>query len=137
MAPGNRAQRPSKRDVAMELGSSLLFWDHIVASLSETHGSIEEEWKTSKSDFGWMCLLKHKKRTLVYLTPDKSEIRVAIVLGERAVGLALASRLPAEIKLLIEAARPYAEGRGIRFPVASVEDVATVIDLVAIKTSPK
>jgi len=121
----------------MELGSSLLFWDHIVASLSETHGSIEEEWKTSKSDFGWMCLLKHKKRTLVYLTPDKSEIRVAIVLGERAVGLALASRLPAEIKLLIEAARPYAEGRGIRFPVASVEDVATVIDLVAIKTSPK
>jgi hypothetical protein len=131
------SKAPSKRAIASELGSAQKLWDGIVATLSETYGSVDQEWKPSKAPFGWICLLKHKNKTLVYLTPEKPGIRVAIVLGERAVALALASRLPGGIKSLIKAARPYAEGRGIRFPVVSAEDVPTVIDLVAIKTSPK
>jgi len=57
------------------------------------------------------------------MTPEKRTIRVAIVLGERAVALALASGIPESIKTLIKEARPYAEGRGIRFPVSSAADV--------------
>jgi len=84
-----------------------------------------------------MCLLKQKKRTLLYLTPEKDAVRVAIVLGERAVALALASGLPEEIKVLIRKAPPYVEGRGIRFPICSANDVPIVSDLVAIKTLPR
>ncbi len=49
----------------------------------------------------------------------------------------MASGLPKNIKALIEAARPYAEGRGIRFPVGTTAEVPIVNDLVAIKTTPK
>ncbi len=82
-----------------------------------------------------MCMLQHKKRTLLYLTPDKDRIWVAIVLGERAFQLALASSLPEVIKNLFLEARPYAEGRGIRFPIHSPEDLPAVAELLEIKTT--
>ena len=129
--------KPSPQGIAKVLGAALNVWDQILSSISELLGAIEQEWKPSKSDFGWMCLLKHKKRTVVYLTPEAGSIRIAVVLGERAVELALASRLPAKIKRLIREARPYAEGRGIRFPVSSESDLPVVSELVAIKTTPK
>ena len=129
--------KPSPKDVAKELGDALNVWDQILSSISRALGGVEQDWKPSKSDFGWMCLLKHKKRTILYLTPEAGSIRVAIVLGERAVELALASRLPAKIKRMIREARPYAEGRGIRFPVSSESDLPVVSELIAIKTTPK
>jgi hypothetical protein len=71
------------------------------------------------------------------MTPEPGTITVAIVLGERAVALALASNIPGSIKSMIREARKYAEGRGIRFQVEGAADIATVRDLIAIKTTPK
>ncbi len=72
---------------------------------------------------------------LLCLTPEKERIWAAIVLGERAVALALASELPEDVKVLIREARPYAEGRGIPFPASSTADALIVSDLVVIKTT--
>jgi hypothetical protein len=132
-----KARAPSGHDLAGTLGSAQGVWDAILAALVEQHGPIDLEWKPSKADFGWICLLKHGKRTLVYLTPEQEAVTVAVVLGERAVALALASALPDAIKALIREARPYAEGRGIRFLARSLADVPVVRELVAIKTTPK
>jgi hypothetical protein len=132
-----RSNTPREEDLASELGAAEDIWNAIIALVARKFGSIDKEWRSSKASFGWMCLLRHKKRTLLYLTPEKERVRVAIVLGERAVALALASELPEGIKALIREARPYAEGRGIRFPVSSTADVFVVRDLVAIKTKPK
>ena len=71
------------------------------------------------------------------MTPDKEKIWIAVVLGERAVAIAAASALPSGIKKLIAEARPYAEGRGIRFPLSSSRDIRVVTELVTIKTTPK
>ena len=67
----------------------------------------------------------------------KGEGMVAIVLGERAYELAMASSVPAAIKTMFSEATPYAEGRGIRFLVNSQSDLSTVKKLVGIKTTPK
>jgi hypothetical protein len=83
-----------------------------------------------------MALLQHKKRTLLYLIPQKRKILVAIVLGARAYGLAKTSVLPAVIKTLLVEAKPYAEGRGIRFPVSSARDIPAIARLVEIKVAP-
>ena len=128
---------PSRKELETELGVAYEVWQRVIAAVVETAGSVESEWKPSKSNFGRLCLLKRKKRTILYLTPEKDAVLVAIVLGERAVGLALASQLPETIKTMIRDARPYAEGRGIRFPINSTDDVNMVSDLVAIKTQPK
>lgn len=83
-----------------------------------------------------MCLLKQKKRTLLYVTPEDVAVQVAVVLGERACKVALASDLEEKIKNLIREARPYVEGRGFRFDVKSASDVSSVIELIRIKTTP-
>jgi hypothetical protein len=62
---------------------------------------------------------------------------VATVLGERAYGMALAGSLPAPIKKMFAEARPYAEGRGIRFSVYSLSHISTIKTLVEVKTTAR
>jgi hypothetical protein len=119
------------------LGAAGALWSGIVRVVEDAVSPLDTEWKPSKTAFGRVCLLQYKKRTLLYLTPEKGEVTVAIVLGERACGLAMTSSLPAAIKKLFAEARPYAEGRGIRFAVSSPNDMSTIKQLVEIKTTPR
>jgi hypothetical protein len=128
---------PTKTQLDAAIGGTDVLWNGIVEAIGRKFQPLDPEWKPSKLSFGWVHLLKHKKRTLLYLFPDGGQLMVSIVLGERAVALAMDSALPDEIKKMIAEARPYVEGRGIRFPVHSAADVKTVTDLVDIKTTPK
>jgi len=74
---------------------------------------------------------------LLYLTPEKEKVRVAIILGERAYALAMTSSLPAAIKRMLSEARPYAEGRGIRLSVSSPREISTIKKLVQLKITPQ
>jgi hypothetical protein len=132
-----KVKPPTDAELRAVLGSADVLWSGIVNAVEDLASPLDTEWKPSKTEFGRMCLLQHKKRTLLYLTPEKEKIRVAIVLGERAYGLAMASSLPAAIKKMFSEARAYAEGRGIRFVVSSASDVSTVKKLAELKTTPK
>jgi hypothetical protein len=131
-----KSTNPNRRKIAATLGDALEIWDTLVAALEAEYGPLTAEWKASKSDFGSMCAWKQKKRTVVYLTPETEAVCVAIVLGERAAQAALDSDLPATIKSLIAAARPYAEGRGIRLSVKSLDELPAILQLAALKMSP-
>ena len=132
-----KVKPPTDAELRAALGSADVLWSGIVNAVEELASPLDTEWKPSTTEFGRMCLLQHKKRTLLYLTPEKEKITVAMVLGERAYGLAIASSLPAAIKKMFSEARAYAEGRGIRFVVNSASDISTVRKLAEIKTTPK
>ncbi len=93
-----KVSSPTSAELKAVLGSADDLWSGIVRVVEEMFSPLNSEWKPSKTEFGRMCLLQHKKRTLLYLTPEKEQVRVAIILGDRAYGLALASSLPAAIK---------------------------------------
>lgn len=126
---------PSRAELEEVLGSALPLWDGLIEAATAGHGPLELLWKVAKSEFGCLCALRQKKRTLLYLTPDRGKIWIAIVLGERAFQLAMASSLPQVIKTLLLEARPYVEGRGIRFPSESQEDLPMIAELLRIKTA--
>jgi hypothetical protein len=128
---------PTEEKLNAVLGSASPLWSGIVRAVEEMVAPLDRQWKPSKSAFGSMCLLQHKKRTLLYLTPDTEQVWVAIVLGERAYDLAMASSIPGAIKKRLSEARPYAEGRGIRFPVNSLSDIPVITRLVEFKTAPR
>jgi hypothetical protein len=137
-APAKKtAKPPADAELRAFLGKAGAAWSAIVRAVEEKFAPLDQEWKPSKLGCGRMCLLRHKKRTLLYLTPDKGQVLVAVVLGERAFELAMSASLPAAIKKMLAEAKPYAEGRGIRFPVDSVRGVPVVAKLVEIKTAPK
>ena len=128
-------QLPGKTELEDTLGSALPLWAGIIHRAETIYSPLTKLWKPAEAEFGRMCLLQHKKRTLLYLTPDAGKVWIAIVFGERAFKLALSSSLPDGIKKLLLEARPYAEGRGIRFPISSPNDVSTVAKLLEIKTA--
>jgi hypothetical protein len=132
-----KGKSPSGAELKATLGSADALWSDILRVVESIVSPLDTEWKPSKTEFGHICLLRHKKRTLLFLTPHQEKITVAIILGERAYGLAMASSLPEAIKTMFSEARPYAEGRGIRFSVSSSRDISTVKKLVEIKTTPK
>jgi hypothetical protein len=132
-----KLESPAEAELQAVLGSAGKVWIAIIDAIEEKFSPLEKQWRPAKTEFGRICLLQHKKRTLLYMTPDKEKIWVAVVLGQRAAAIAATSELPSEIKKLIAEAHPYAEGRGIRFPVNSSKDVAVVTELVVIKTTPK
>lgn len=128
---------PTDAELKAVLGSAGALWSNIVSMIEEMVSPLNREWKPSKTEFGRMCLLRHKTRTLIYLTPEKEQVRVAIILGERAYHSAMTSSLPAAIKKMFAEAKPYAEGRGIRFSVKSSRDIPTIKTLVELKTKNK
>jgi hypothetical protein len=127
---------PKEADLRVLLGKSYENWIGTIRALQEVYPQLTCLWKTAKIDFGHVCLLRHKKRTLLYLLPEKGRVLAAVVLGQRAFELAMGSSLPDSIKTLLSEARPYVEGRGIRFPVTSIADISVVAKLVEIKTTP-
>lgn len=132
-----KVESPSEAELKNCLGSAFALWSGILKAVEHRLSPIVLVWKPSKAQFGRMCLLQHKKRTLLYMTPDTGKVTIAIVLGERAYGLAMTSSLPTSIKTMFSEAKPYAEGRGIRFPVNSLKDISMIAKLVEIKTTPK
>jgi hypothetical protein len=128
---------PNEAELKAVLGSAFALWSGIIGVVEKGCGPPDQLWKPSKAEFGRICLLQCRKRTLLYLTPDKEKVWVAIVLGDRAYDLAMASSLPVAIKKLLSEARPYAEGRGIRFTVTKLSDLPAIAKLVEIKTTPK
>lgn len=132
-----KVKTPTEAELKTVLGSAEALWSAIIRAVEAAVSPLDTEWKPSKSEFGRICLLRHKQRTLIYLTPENEKVRIAIVLGERAYGLAMASSLPAAIKKLFLEAKPYAEGRGIRFSIRSLSEVSTIKKLVEIKITPR
>jgi hypothetical protein len=126
---------PSQPELGAVLGPAYPLWIGIIRVVEESGAPLDCVWKPSKLGFGRMCLLQHKKRTLLYLIPEKEKIQIAIIFGERAYRLASTSTLPATIKKMFREAKPYAEGRGIRFAVSSSDDFPTIAKLIEIKTA--
>lgn len=127
--------RPEPSALEATLGKSARAWARLIAEMAKVHGPIDEVWNFAGAKFGWSLRLKRNDRILLYLIPQAGQFLVGVILGEKAVKAARASDLPAEILELIEAARPYAEGRGIRFPAKRKSDVDTALRLVALKVA--
>jgi hypothetical protein len=67
------------------------------------------------------------------MTPRKGSFGAAFALGEKAVGAARESGLPAAAMKVIDDAPKYAEGRGVRLEVRAAKDLAVVEKIAAIK----
>jgi hypothetical protein len=67
------------------------------------------------------------------MTPCEGYFLASFALGEKAVKVAHASDLPAPVLEVIDGAKKYAEGRGVRLEVRAPEDVRSVEKLAIIK----
>ncbi|MGA3040604.1 MAG: DUF3788 domain-containing protein [Bryobacteraceae bacterium] len=129
-----KSETPTDDDLAAELGrSAKTLWDRLLANLAEQHNVATREWNSYSAKAGWLLRLKRGKRTILYLSPCQGGFRASFALGGKAVEAARASKLPRRVIRIIDSAKRYAEGTGVRIDVDGPADIAVVLKLTAIK----
>ncbi len=129
----DRASVPTQADLDEALGRSSRVWTLLRTRFAAQYAPLAEEWKFYGRKYGWSLQLKHRRRTILYLIPQRKHFLAAFALGERAVRVARRSDLSDTIRSAIKDAQKYPEGRGVRVPVRTRKDAAEIETLAAIK----
>ncbi len=129
----DKSRKPGPGDLRSSLGRTSAHWDGLIAHIEAKHAPLEKTWNFSGENWGWSLRLKQKKRTVLYMTPCKGRFLVGFVLGEKAVKAAHGSTLPEPVLTIIDEAKRYAEGRGVRLEIKRKNDLETAKRLAAIK----
>jgi hypothetical protein len=129
----DKGKKPEAKELDRVLGASAALWKQLVDDIGRSHPPIAEVWNFAGTKSGWSLRLKRKDRVVLHMTPQSGHFLVGIVLGDKAAKAAHGGGLPAAVVGLIDSAPRYAEGRGIRLPVVSPEDLHAAEKLAAIK----
>ena len=129
----DKSSPPRHDELAATLGRAFVSWNELRRIIASKFTPLSEEWGFTSKSTGWGLRLKQPKRTVLYMTPCKGYFLASFALGEKAVKAAHESDLPASILEIIDSAKKYAEGRGVRLEVRSAKDVRNVEKLAVIK----
>jgi len=124
-----RTKPPTDEELSAELGVVRALWDELLADLALP----VQEWNSYSPKAGWSLKVKQGKRTIVYLAPCHGSIRVAFILGAKAVAAARASRLSKALMKIIDEAPRYPEGTGVRLEITTRRHLPAVLKLAAVK----
>jgi hypothetical protein len=128
-----RLKKSTDDDLAEALGSAKKLWDQLLDELADECNLNVQEWNSYSPKAGWSLRLKLKKRNIVYIVPCKGSFYVAFALGDKAVQAARQSKLPKRVIKIIDEAKRYAEGTGVRLEVKKPKDIDIVKKITAIK----
>jgi hypothetical protein len=129
----DKSNPPRGYDLAATLGSTFVFWNELKRLIASRFSPLSEESGFASKKTGWGLRLKREKRTVLYMTPCEGYFMASFALGEKAVKAAHESDLPVSVLRVIDGAKKYAEGTGVRLEVRSAEDVRNVEKLAVIK----
>ncbi|ELR68666.1 hypothetical protein C900_05955 [Fulvivirga imtechensis AK7] len=124
---------PDEETLSSGIGDTYPLWNDIKSYVYEHYPKATEEWKYPGAKYGWSFRVKDKKRVIIYLLPRENYFLAAMVFSPKATEMVLESPITDIIKDELRAARPYAEGRGIRIPVKNQKDVKDIKLLIDIK----
>jgi hypothetical protein len=72
----DKSKKPEEGSLAEALGKSLGLWQAIDADLSASYPGVENEWRFTSPKYGWILRARHKKRTILYMTPGEGSIKM-------------------------------------------------------------
>lgn len=131
----DKSRPPKDAELATALKDSFLFWNELKTLIELRFKPLSIEWGFTSKTTGWGMRLKKKDRTILYMTPREGHFLASFALGEKAVKAAHEDNLPASVLKIIDNAKRYAEGRGVRLEVRNGRDVRNVEKLATIKMS--
>ncbi len=129
----DKTKEPNVAELKNALGDTYILWEQLVAFTKSTNPKAFEEWKYSGVKYGWSFRVCDKKRVIIYLLPREQFFKIAFVFGQKATDKVLESNVAQAIKDDLQAAKVYAEGRGIRIDVKDDSNMKDFLTLISIK----
>ncbi|MEK8180887.1 DUF3788 family protein [Flavobacterium buctense] len=130
----NKTEIPTAAQLQEALGDTYVYWQTFAEYTKKLYPEATEEWSFTSEKFGWSFRIKDKKRVIIYLLPRDQFFKVAFVFGQKATDAIIASTIAELIKTELQAAKVYAEGRGIRIEIKDETLVNDLLKLIEIKT---
>jgi hypothetical protein len=131
----DKSRQPTEADLVRALKGSFVLWNDIKKRIASRFTPVTFEWGFTSKTTGWGLRVKNKERVILYMTPGEGYFLAYFALGEMAVEAARIANLPGSLMKVIDNARKYAEGRGVRLRVTSASDVGNIEKLAVIKMS--
>ncbi len=128
-----KSHPPTTAELTAALGDSKALWDKLLDELADEHNLTVQEWNSYSPKAGWSLRLKLKDRNIVYLAPRTGCFLASFVLGDKAARAAHKSGLPQSVIKIINEAKRYAEGTGVRIEMKKPKDIEIAKQLAAIK----
>jgi hypothetical protein len=126
---------PTEAQLKTALGTNHDHWQTLANHTISLYPEAVTQWHYSGEKFGWSFRISDTKRVIVYLLPRDLFFKVAFVFGQKATDAVLKSDIADSIKNELIAAKPYAEGRGIRIAVTNESQLNDIKQLISIKIS--
>jgi hypothetical protein len=125
---------PDPDELGAVLGPARDLWPALIDDVRRIAPDLSESWKHSGAAYGWSLRLLRGSRTLVYLTPQTGRFLAGVALGEKAIAAAEAAGAVSDrTRAILDAAPRYAEGRGIRYEIATADHLGVARELARIK----
>ena len=128
-----KSEIPTVAQLQEALGDTYVYWQTFAEHTKKLYPEATEEWSFASEKFGWSFRIKDKKRVIIYLLPRDKFFKVAFVFGQKATDAILESNIAEAIKNELQAAKVYAEGRGIRIDIKDSKTTEDILKLIAIK----
>ena len=90
----DKRSEPCENDLDGTLGRTWAHRASLRAHLAAEYAPLDETWDFAGAKWGWSLRLRHKKRTILYMTPCKGHFLVGLALGEKGVRAAHRENLP-------------------------------------------
>ena len=129
----DKPKKPTAAELTAALGPAKALWDQLLAGLADELNLTVQEWNSYSRKAGWSLRLKLKDRNILYLTPCQGCFFVSFALGDKAVQAARQSGLPQSVTKIIDEAKRYVEGTGVRIEMKKPKDIEIAKKLAAIK----
>ncbi len=124
---------PTLKDVEKSFGSLYKIWKHIYDMVYEQYPKGKDEWNFPGKNYGWSFRIKDKKRAILYFLPRENYFYMAFVFGDKALAQIMETDIAQDIKNDLQAAKKYAEGRGIRIKISDNSKLPDIKKLIEIK----
>ena len=129
----DKSNKPGEDDLRECLGSTFSLWTRISYYVYEQYPKGVSEWNFPGKKYGWSFRIKDKRRAILYLMPRDGFFKVAFVFGQKATDHIQSTDISDEIKDNLNAARKYAEGRGVQIEIKNSDPMEDIEKLVKIK----
>jgi len=129
----DKSHKPADEELGSVLGQTYQLWLEIRKMVLEKYPAGKEEWNYPGKKYGWSFRIKDKKRAIIYFLPKVGCFKVAFVFGQKAFNAVMESTVDEQIKSELQAAKVYAEGRGVRIDVKQEQVLGDIEKLVEIK----
>lgn len=128
--------KPTEKDFLSLIGPKAGLWTELRKYLADNYGGHKPELSVGKKERDWTIRYRRSGKTLVTLMPEEGKFCVLVVLGKDEVEKTRSLKLNAAVREVLEKSKQYHDGRWLWIRPRTKGDLASVINLISLKSKP-